>query len=56
MTNSNQDQPSAPKHPSEPREVSSDELLRGARSLVITHAGERYRLLVTRNGKLMLQK
>jgi hemin uptake protein HemP len=36
-----------------PREVSSQDLLRGERCLVITHGGERYRLIETRNGKLM---
>lgn len=40
----------------DPRRVSSEELLRGARVLVIEHAGQSYRLLVTRNDKLILQK
>lgn len=36
--------------------VSSAELMRGARELIITHEGERYRLQQTRNGKLILTK
>lgn len=36
--------------------VRSDDLLRGNRELRISHAGETYRLLVTRNNKLILQK
>ena len=38
------------------REVSSEELLGADRVLVIRHDGQRYRLIVTRNGRLMLQK
>lgn len=34
----------------------SDELLRGARQLRILHGGEVYRLVLTRNNKLILQK
>lgn len=37
-----------------PRQVSSDELLRGAAELVIVHGGREYRLRVTQNGKLIL--
>jgi hemin uptake protein HemP len=40
----------------EPSKISSEELFRGARTLVITHAGEAYRLLITRNNRLILQK
>lgn len=40
----------------EPNKISSEELFRGARTLVITHAGEAYRLLITRNNRLILQK
>jgi hemin uptake protein HemP len=42
--------------PSSARTVRSEELLRGERLLLIEHAGEIYRLQVTRNGKLILQK
>ena len=42
---------------SEPiRTITADELLRGQRELIITHGDAVYRLLVTRNGKLILQK
>lgn len=40
----------------QPRRVPSEELLRGERLLVIEHAGQSYRLLVTRSNKLILQK
>ena len=36
--------------------VSSAELLKGAQEILIDHEGEIYRLRVTRNGKLILQK
>ncbi len=36
--------------------VRSEDLLQGRRELQILHEGEIYRLLVTRNGKLLLQK
>lgn len=38
------------------REVSSSELLRGENELLIRHGDEIYRLKLTRNGKLILQK
>ena len=38
------------------RVVQSDQLLQGHRELRIVHGGEVYRLLVTRNNKLILQK
>lgn len=41
---------------SRPREISSQELFRGQNRLVIDHQGEKYRLQITRNGKLILQK
>lgn len=41
---------------SEVKTIRSDDLLRGRRELRILHAGETYRLLVTRNNKLILQK
>ncbi|BBO34907.1 hemin uptake protein HemP [Lacipirellula parvula] len=46
--------PSEP--PSEPRNLQSAELFQGARVVEITHAGETYRLLLTRNNRLILQK
>ena len=38
------------------RTVEADALLAGAREIVIVHRGERYRLRVTQNGKLILTK
>jgi hemin uptake protein HemP len=38
------------------RVVDSDELLQGQRELFIIHSGQVYRLLRTRNDKLILQK
>jgi hemin uptake protein HemP len=39
-----------------PREISSEELLRGAKEIWIRHGEEMYRLRLTRSGKLILQK
>lgn len=36
--------------------VHSKDLLKGRREVWIIHAGETYRLIVTRNNKLILQK
>jgi hemin uptake protein HemP len=36
--------------------ISAASLLRGQRELIIEHAGERYRLSLTKNGKLILTK
>ena len=36
--------------------IESTDLLQGRRIVVIKHKGERYRLIETRNGKLILQK
>ena len=38
------------------REVASSELLRGENEMLIRHGDETYRLKLTRNGKLILQK
>jgi hemin uptake protein HemP len=38
------------------RRVPSQQLLAGARELLIEHAGSEYRLRITRNGKLILTK
>ena len=40
----------------EVRRICSEELFRGEKWIVITHAGTEYRLIKTRNDKLMLQK
>lgn len=39
-----------------PRRISSEQLLDGHRELIIEHGAETYRLLLTRNGKLILIK
>lgn len=39
-----------------PRVVRSAELFAGGRVVVIEHAGQQYRLLITRNDRLILQK
>lgn len=38
------------------RQIRSEELMQGCREVVILHNDQRYRLVVTRNGKLILQK
>ena len=38
------------------RTISSDELFAGARVVLIQHADEIYRLMITRNNRLILQK
>lgn len=42
--------------PAASTERSSAEILQGRRELTIVHQGERYRLQLTRNGKLILTK
>ena len=39
-----------------PRVIKSEELLQGSRQVWIDHRGERYRLVLTKNGRLILQK
>jgi hemin uptake protein HemP len=38
------------------RELSSEVIFAGTKAITITHEGVRYRLLITRNNKLILQK
>ena len=38
------------------RQFDSDQLFDGTKTIAIRHAGETYRLLVTRNDRLILQK
>jgi hemin uptake protein HemP len=38
------------------REIGSDEIFQGERTVVITHEGVQYRLFITRNNKLILHK
>ena len=40
----------------EMRVITADELLQGHREMIILHAGQVYRLMRTRNDKLILQK
>lgn len=42
--------------PKPKRKVSSEELFAGANEVLILHAGEEYRLRITKNGKLILTK
>jgi hemin uptake protein HemP len=54
-------EPSEPSSPQEsrpdvPRTIQSEELFAGQRVLMIEHAGQCYRLLITRNERLILQK
>ena len=48
--------PEPQPEPAAPRTVRSEELMAGARGLVIVHNGETYHLRITRNGKLILTK
>lgn len=56
MTDSDPPPPSRPEGKREPPRYASEDLFQGTRVIVITHAGEAYRLLVTRNNRLILQK
>jgi hemin uptake protein HemP len=50
--------PSQPARPDKApgQTLTSAELMRGRREIIIEHQGERYRLQQTRNGKLILTK
>lgn len=56
MTESQDKAQSLNPTPAEPPRFDSQELFQGSRVVVITHAGESYRLLLTRNNRLILQK
>jgi hemin uptake protein HemP len=45
-----------PPTPDDARIVRSEDLFAGARVVLIQHADEQYRLLITRNNRLILQK
>jgi hemin uptake protein HemP len=45
-----------PSHAHEPPTYDSESLFQGSRVVVIAHAGDNYRLLLTRNNRLILQK
>ena len=40
--------------PGLPRRIRSEDILRGAREIVIEHDGRQYQLRITQNGKLIL--
>ena len=48
--------PPAPELVGGLRQFESEQLFAGAKSVVIGHAGEFYRLLITRNDRLVLHK
>jgi hemin uptake protein HemP len=51
------DQPPDPKEEAPaPRIIAAERLFEGQREIYIEHDGERYRLRITRRGKLILQK
>jgi hemin uptake protein HemP len=56
MTESKEESRSDAPAPAEPPRFDSQDLFQGSRVVVITHAGESYRLLLTRNNRLILQK
>ena len=45
-----------PAAPSRARAITSHELFRGAREVIIIHREEEYRLRITRQGKMILTK
>jgi len=47
---------STPAEREQLRTIRSEELFAGERIVLIQHAGEQYRLLITRNDRLILQK
>jgi len=53
---SNKDRLAASGAPAGPKRVTSAELLKGERQVLILHAGQEYRLQVTKNDKLILTK
>jgi hemin uptake protein HemP len=46
--------PAASPVSGEPRRIRSEDILQGAREIVIEHDGRQYQLRVTQNGKLIL--
>lgn len=52
----NNQQKTEESKPEEPRKVPSEEILKGDRLVTIIHENQSYRLVATRNGKLILQK
>ena len=56
ISNSERQAAAAPEAPVERSRVTSAELLKGERQVLILHAGQEYRLQVTKNDKLILTK
>jgi hemin uptake protein HemP len=56
MTESAEEPRAEAAPPGEPPKFDSQELFQGSKLVVIMHAGETYRLLLTRNNRLILQK
>jgi hemin uptake protein HemP len=50
------DVPATPPASDEARVIRSEDLFAGARIVLIQHDDEQYRLLITRNNRLILQK
>ena len=40
--------------PGQPQRIRSEDIMRGAREIVIEHDGRQYQLRITQNGKLIL--
>ena len=51
-----QERPPQGESENPPKVVSTQELFAGEREICIEHAGEKYRLRITRRNKLILQK
>jgi hemin uptake protein HemP len=49
-------QEASPSLPSGKRSISFETLAQGAKEVLIRHAGQTYRLRLTKNGKLILNK
>ena len=58
MTNAADETPPPVEKPAddEAKTIVADELFKGRREILIEHAGETYRLRITRRNKLILQK
>lgn len=56
MTETTGENQSTQETSSLPRQIDSKDLFGEQRTVFIVHAGEKYRLMITRNDKLILQK
>ena len=48
--------PAAPVSCPQHKRITTDDLMQGAREIIVLHQGEEYRLRITRRGKLILTK